>query len=104
MGFGHRVYKNYVPRAAIIREMTHKVLAELGVNDPMLEVALRLEEAALKDDYFVSRKLYTNVDFYSGLIYKAVNIPTEMLPVMFAIARTAGRVAACQGQQKLGRA
>src|SRR3546814_7361812 len=108
MGFGHRVYKNYDPRAAIIREMTHKVLAELGVNDPMLEVALRLEEAALKDDYFVSRKLYPNVDFYSGLIYKALNIPTEMFTVMFAIARTAGWVAHWLEQQidpeaKIGR-
>jgi len=108
MGFGHRVYKNYDPRAAIIREMTHKVLAELGVNDPMLEVALRLEEAALKDEYFVSRKLYPNVDFYSGLIYKALNIPTEMFTVMFAIARTAGWVAHWLEQQidpeaKIGR-
>jgi len=108
MGFGHRVYKNYDPRAAIIREMTHKVLADLGVNDPMLEVALRLEEAALKDDYFVSRKLYPNVDFYSGLIYKALGIPTEMFTVMFAIARTAGWVAHWLEQQidpeaKIGR-
>jgi citrate synthase len=90
MGFGHRVYKNYDPRAAIIREMTHKVLEELGVHDPLLEVALKLEEAALKDPYFVERKLYPNVDFYSGLIYKALRIPTEMFTVMFAIARTAG--------------
>ena len=93
MGFGHRVYKNFDPRATIIPEMTHKVLAELGVNDPMLEVALKLEEAALKDDYFISRKLYPNVDFYSGIIYKALGIPTEMFTVMFAIARTAGWVA-----------
>ena len=92
MGFGHRVYKNFDPRATIIREMTHRVLGELNVDDPMLEVALRLEEAALKDDYFVSRKLYPNVDFYSGLIYKALKIPTEMFTVMFAIARTAGWV------------
>ncbi len=92
MGFGHRVYKNFDPRATIIREMTHKVLAELGVNDPMLEIALKLEEAALKDEYFVSRKLYPNVDFYSGIIYKALGIPTEMFTVMFAIARTAGWV------------
>jgi citrate synthase len=90
MGFGHRVYKNFDPRAKIIRAMTHKVLAELGVNDPLLEVALKLEEAALKDEYFVERKLYPNVDFYSGIIYKALNIPTEMFTVMFAIARTAG--------------
>ncbi|HET9484082.1 MAG TPA: citrate synthase [Xanthomonadales bacterium] len=93
MGFGHRVYKNYDPRAAIIREMTHKVLADLGVHDPLLDVALKLEEAALKDPYFVERKLYPNVDFYSGLIYKALKIPTEMFTVMFAIARTAGWVA-----------
>ena len=92
MGFGHRVYKNFDPRATIIREMCHKVLADLGVNDPLLEVAMRLEEAALKDDYFISRKLYPNVDFYSGIIYKALNIPTEMFTVMFAIARTAGWV------------
>ena len=93
MGFGHRVYKNFDPRAKIIREMCHKVLAELGVNDPLLEVAMRLEEAALKDDYFVERKLYPNVDFYSGIIYKALNIPAEMFTVMFAIARTAGWIA-----------
>jgi citrate synthase len=93
MGFGHRVYKNFDPRAKIIREMTHKVLNELGVDDPMLDVALKLEEAALKDDYFVERKLYPNVDFYSGIIYKALRIPTEMFTVMFAIARTAGWIA-----------
>ena len=90
MGFGHRVYKNFDPRAQIIRAMCHKVLEELGVNDPLLEVALKLEEAALKDDYFISHKLYPNVDFYSGIIYKALGIPTEMFTVMFAIARTAG--------------
>ena len=93
MGFGHRVYKNYDPRAAIIREMCHKVLADLHASDPLLDVALALEEVALKDPYFVERKLYPNVDFYSGLIYKALKIPTEMFTVMFAIARTAGWVA-----------
>jgi citrate synthase len=93
MGFGHRVYKNFDPRAKIIREMCHKVLAELGVNDPLLDVAMKLEEAALKDDYFVERKLYPNVDFYSGIIYKALGIPTEMFTVMFAIARTSGWIA-----------
>ena len=93
MGFGHRVYKNFDPRAQIIRKMCHAVLDELGVNDPLLEVALKLEEAALKDDYFISHKLYPNVDFYSGLIYKALGIPTEMFTVMFAIARTAGWIA-----------
>ena len=92
MGFGHRVYKNFDPRAQIIRKMCHQVLDELGVQDPLLEVALKLEEAALKDDYFVERKLYPNVDFYSGIIYKALGIPTDMFTVMFAIARTAGWV------------
>ncbi|MBB1060200.1 citrate synthase [Marilutibacter spongiae] len=100
MGFGHRVYKNFDPRAKIIREMTHKVLGELGVNDPLLDVALKLEEAALKDDYFVQRKLYPNVDFYSGIIYKALKIPTEMFTVMFAIGRTAGWVAHWLEQQE----
>jgi citrate synthase len=108
MGFGHRVYKNFDPRAKIIREMTHQVLGELGIDDPMLEVAMRLEEAALKDDYFVQRKLYPNVDFYSGIIYKALKIPTEMFTVMFAIARTAGWVSHWLEQQddpefKIGR-
>ena len=108
MGFGHRVYKNFDPRATIIREMTHEVLGELGVNDPMLEVALKLEEAALKDEYFIARKLYPNVDFYSGIIYKALGIPREMFTVMFAIARTAGWVSHWLEQQtdpenKIGR-
>jgi citrate synthase len=93
MGFGHRVYKNFDPRATIIREMCHKVLNDLGVQDPLLDVALKLEEAALKDPYFIERKLYPNVDFYSGLIYKALKIPTEMFTVMFAMARTSGWVA-----------
>lgn len=108
MGFGHRVYKNYDPRAALVRKMTHEVLGELGVNDPLLEVAMKLEEAALKDDYFVQRKLYPNVDFYSGIIYKALGIPVEMFTVMFAIARTAGWVSHWLEQQndpenKIGR-
>ncbi len=94
MGFGHRVYKNFDPRAKIIREMCHKVLAKMGRSDnPLLELALRLEEIALHDEYFVSRKLYPNVDFYSGIIYSALNIPRSMFTVMFAIARTAGWVA-----------
>ena len=94
MGFGHRVYKNFDPRATIIREMCHQVLAKLGqVHNPLFELALRLEEVALKDDYFVSRKLYPNVDFYSGIIYRALGIPREMFTAMFAIARTAGWVA-----------
>ena len=94
MGFGHRVYKNFDPRAKIIREMCHKVLARLGQNDnPLFELALRLEEIALKDEYFIARKLYPNVDFYSGVIYSALGIPRSMFTVMFAIARTAGWVA-----------
>jgi citrate synthase len=94
MGFGHRVYKNFDPRAKIIREMCHKVLARLGHTDnPLFELALRLEEIALKDEYFIARKLYPNVDFYSGVIYSALGIPRSMFTVMFAIARTAGWVA-----------
>jgi citrate synthase len=94
MGFGHRVYKNFDPRAKIIREMCHKVLARLGRADsPLFELALRLEEIALKDEYFLSRKLYPNVDFYSGIIYSAIGIPRSMFTVMFAIARTVGWVA-----------
>ncbi len=94
MGFGHRVYKNFDPRAKIIREMCHKVLAKMGRSDnPLLELAQRLEEIALKDEYFVSRRLYPNVDFYSGIIYSALGIPRSMFTVMFAIARTAGWVA-----------
>jgi len=94
MGFGHRVYKNFDPRAKIIREMCHKVLARLGQTDsPLFELALRLEEIALKDEYFIARKLYPNVDFYSGVIYSALGVPRSMFTVMFAIARTAGWVA-----------
>ncbi|HLU62795.1 MAG TPA: citrate synthase [Gammaproteobacteria bacterium] len=94
MGFGHRVYKNYDPRAKIIREMCHKVLKKLGKeDDPQLELAMRLEEIALKDEYFVEKKLYPNVDCYSGIIYKALGIPVSMFTVMFAIARTVGWVA-----------
>jgi citrate synthase len=94
MGFGHRVYKNFDPRAKIIRAMCHKVLAKLGrADNPLFELALRLEEVALKDEYFVARKLYPNVDFYSGIIYSALGIPRSMFTVMFAIARTVGWVA-----------
>jgi citrate synthase len=94
MGFGHRVYKNFDPRAKIIREMCHKVLGKLGHTDnPLFELALRLEEIALKDEYFVSRKLYPNVDFYSGIIYSALGIPRSMFTVMFALGRTVGWVA-----------
>lgn len=94
MGFGHRVYKNFDPRAKIIREACHAVLNKLGaVNSPLFELALKLEEIALHDEFFVSRKLYPNVDFYSGIIYSALGIPRSMFTVMFAIARTAGWVA-----------
>jgi len=94
MGFGHRVYKNFDPRAKIIRGMCYRVLEKLGKgNSPLFELSLKLEEIALKDDYFVSRKLYPNVDFYSGIIYSALGIPRSMFTVMFAIARTAGWVA-----------
>jgi citrate synthase len=94
MGFGHRVYKNFDPRAKIIRGMCYRVLDKLGKSDsPLFELALKLEDIALKDDYFVSRKLYPNVDFYSGIIYSALGIPRSMFTVMFAIARTAGWVA-----------
>jgi citrate synthase len=94
MGFGHRVYKNFDPRAKIIRGMCYRVLEKLGRTDnPLFDLALKLEEIALKDDYFVSRKLYPNVDFYSGIIYSALGIPRSMFTVMFAIARTAGWVA-----------
>ncbi len=92
MGFGHRVYKNYDPRAAIIRETCHKVLERLGRNQPLFDLALRLEEIALKDPYFVEKRLYPNVDFYSGIIYRALGIPKSMFTVMFAIARTVGWV------------
>ena len=94
MGFGHRVYRNFDPRATIIRKMCHKVLDEMSDgNNPMFELALKLEEVALKDQYFIERKLYPNVDFYSGIIYRALNIPANMFTVMFAIARTVGWVA-----------
>jgi len=91
MGFGHRVYKNFDPRAKIMQATCHEVLAELGIkNDPMLDLAIELERIALSDDYFVSRKLYPNVDFYSGIILKAMGIPTSMFTVLFAVARTVG--------------
>jgi citrate synthase len=93
MGFGHRVYKNYDPRATIIRQMAHRLLAKLGRSDaPLFELALRLEEIALKDEYFVEKNLYPNVDFYSGIIYRALGIPKSMFTVMFAIARCVGWV------------
>lgn len=92
-GFGHRVYKNFDPRAKIIKKAADDVLAKLGINDPVLEIAKGLEEAALHDEYFVSRKLYPNVDFYSGIIYRALGIPTNMFTVMFAIGRLPGWIA-----------
>ena len=93
MGFGHRVYKNFDPRSKIIKTMAHKLLETSTTKEPLLEVALELEEAALKENYFVEKKLYPNVDFYSGLIYKALNIPVNMFPVMFAMGRLPGWIA-----------
>ncbi|MBL7856456.1 MAG: citrate synthase [Cyclobacteriaceae bacterium] len=93
MGFGHRVYKNFDPRAKIIKKAADDVLTKLGVNDPVLEIAQKLEEAALKDPYFVERRLYPNVDFYSGIIYRALGIPVDMFTVMFAIGRLPGWIA-----------
>jgi len=93
MGFGHRVYKNFDPRARILKEAADKVLSDLGVGDPLLELAKNLEEAALEDDYFVERKLYPNVDFYSGIIYRAMGIPTDMFTVIFALGRIPGWLA-----------
>jgi citrate synthase len=109
MGFGHRVYKNYDPRAAVLRESCHEVLAELGAHDnPLLHIAVELERIALSDEYFIERKLFPNVDFYSGIIYKAMKIPPQMYTVLFAIARTAGWVAQWKEMiedpgQKIGR-
>ena len=109
MGFGHRVYKNYDPRAKIIRQMCYDVLEKLGdKDDPAFELALKLEEIALSDEYFIQRNLYPNVDFYSGLIYKAIGIPRNMFTVMFAIARTVGWVSQwtemiAEENQRIGR-
>jgi citrate synthase len=93
MGFGHRVYKNYDPRAAVLKNSCDEVLDELGVKDPLLNIARELEKIALNDEYFVSRKLFPNVDFYSGIIYKALGIPSNLFTVIFAIARSAGWIA-----------
>jgi citrate synthase len=93
MGFGHRVYKNFDPRAKIIKKACDEVLAKLGIRDPMLDLAKDLEAAALSDPYFVERKLYPNVDFYSGIIYRALGIPTQMFTVMFALGRLPGWIA-----------
>ena len=99
MGFGHRVYKHYDPRAEIIKRVAEEVFTVTGTN-PLLEIALELERIALQDDYFVSRHLYPNVDFYSGIIYKAMGLPVEMFPVLFAIPRTSGRLAQWEEQLK----
>ena len=99
MGFGHRVYKNYDPRAKIIKRMADQVFEVTGRN-PLLDIALELERIALEDDYFVKRKLYPNVDFYSGLIYQSMGFPVDMFPVLFAIPRTAGWLA--QWEEMLG--
>ena len=93
MGFGHRVYKNFDPRATIIKRACHEVLEAKGIKDPLLDIALKLEEKALTDDYFVERRLYPNVDFYSGIIYRVIGIPTEMFTVMFAMGRMPGWIA-----------
>src|SRR5690242_18786704 len=94
MGFGHRVYKNYDPRAKLMRETCHEVLGALGLhNDPLFKLAMQLERIALEDEYFVSRKLYPNVDFYSGLIYQAMGYPTDYFTVLFALGRLPGWIA-----------
>ncbi len=108
MGFGHRVYKNHDPRATVMRETCHKVLAELGVEDPLFDVAMELERLAREDEYFIEKKLYPNVDFYSGIILKAMGFPTDMFTVLFAVARTVGWIAQWREMiedptQKIGR-
>jgi len=102
MGFGHRVYKNFDPRAKIIKQSCDQVLAKLGINDPVLDIAKQLEEAALNDPYFIERKLYPNVDFYSGIIYRAIGIPTEMFTVMFALGRLPGWIAQWKEMREMG--
>jgi len=108
MGFGHRVYKNFDPRATVMRETCHEVLNELGIQDPLLDVAMALEKVALEDEYFIEKKLYPNVDFYSGIILKAIGIPTNMFTVIFAMSRTVGWISHWhemlgQPGQKIGR-
>ena len=100
MGFGHRVYKNYDPRAAIVKETAHEIIEHLG-GDPMLDLAMKLEDIALNDDYFVSRKLYPNVDFYTGLIYRAMGFPTDFFTVLFAIGRLPGWIAQYREQLEI---
>jgi citrate synthase len=109
MGFGHRVYKNYDPRAKIMQKTCHEVLGEMGIkDDPLLDVALELERIALHDDYFIEKKLYPNIDFYSGITLKAMGFPTTMFTVLFAVARTVGWIAQWKEMiedpsQKIGR-
>ncbi|MCH8492118.1 MAG: citrate synthase [Idiomarina sp.] len=108
MGFGHRVYKNFDPRAKVMRETCHEVLSELNIQDPLLDVAMELERIALEDPYFVEKKLYPNVDFYSGIILKAIGIPTNMFTVIFALSRTVGWIShwhemLSEPSQKIGR-
>ena len=93
MGFGHRVYRNFDPRSRILKTGISQVLEDLGVDDPLLEMALELEEVALNDDYFISRKLFPNVDFYSGIIYRAIGFPQDMFTVLFALGRLPGWIA-----------
>jgi len=93
MGFGHRVYRNFDPRSTILREASRRVLEKLGKEDPLLDIAIKLEEIALKDDYFLEKKLYPNVDFYSGLILRAIGFPLKMFPVVFALGRLPGWIA-----------
>ena len=109
MGFGHRVYKNFDPRAKVMKETCHEILKQLDVSDPVLPIAMELERIALEDEYFIQKKLYPNVDFYSGIILRALGFPTQMFTVLFAIARTVGWVAHWKemfgddGSQKIGR-
>jgi citrate synthase len=100
MGFGHRVYKNFDPRAQVLKQTCDRVFAELGIQDPLLDLAKNIEEYALKDEYFVKRKLYPNVDFYSGIIYRAMGIPTEMFTVMFTLGRLPGWIAHWMEQRR----
>lgn len=107
MGFGHRVYRNYDPRATVIRQSCHEVLGHLGIKDPLLDLAMELERIALQDEYFIERKLFPNVDFYSGIILKAIGIPTSMFTVLFAVSRTVGWLSQwnemIQHSEKIGR-
>ncbi|HPR28504.1 MAG TPA: citrate/2-methylcitrate synthase, partial [Chitinophagales bacterium] len=102
MGFGHRVYKNFDPRAKIIKEACDNVLNKLGIHDPILDIAKQLEEVALQDPYFVEKKLYPNVDFYSGIIYRAIGFPTEMFTVLFALGRLPGWLAQWKEMREAG--